>query len=56
MGRGSARRKRLAGGSAVVRLPRESGCEVDVRAVFDDNSVLERGRIDSCRAREIALP
>lgn len=45
-----------AGRSVVVRLPREAGCEVDLRAVFDDNSVLERRRIDSCRAREIALP
>ncbi|MCS6855760.1 MAG: hypothetical protein NZ523_13555 [Elioraea sp.] len=47
----------LPGGrSVVVRLPREGGCEIDLRAVFDDNSVLERRRIDSCRAREIALP
>lgn len=45
-----------AGRSVVVRLPREAGCEVDLRAVFDDTSVLERRRIDSCRAREIALP
>ncbi len=45
-----------AGRSAVVFLPSEAGCEVDLRAVFDDASVLERRRVDSCRAREIALP
>ncbi len=43
------------GRSVVVLLPREAGCEIDLRAVFEDTSVLERRRVDSCRAREIAL-
>jgi len=44
------------GGSVVVRLARDGECEVDLRAVFEDHSVLERRRVDSCRSREITLP
>jgi hypothetical protein len=44
-----------AGASLRVRLGRMRDCAFDVRGVFADGSVIERNRVDLCRASRVAF-